>query len=160
MPPSRGSSSMMSKGPQHSRLDGDDVQRSTMLMTRRRRRPKVHDACSDREWAQALKLDRASSHFITDEAWRRLFSSNSEELSQRWRGSRFACSSFSRISLFFFFFGCVRFGGFGLCFTVSVKFLFFLFIYFFLYLCLCLVAQKIWKRNGNLDFGWSFKKLT
>ena len=28
---------------------------------------------------------------------------------------------------FFFFFGCVRFGGFGLCFTISVKFLFFFF---------------------------------
>ena len=36
----------------------------------------------------------------------------------------------------------------------------FLWIFFFLYLCLCLVAQKMWKRNENLDFGWSLKKPT
>ena len=49
---------------------------------------------------------------VADEARRRL-PSDSGELSRRRRGSRFAWSSFSRISLFFF--GCVRFGGFGLC---------------------------------------------
>ena len=36
----------------------------------------------------------------------------------------------------------------------------FLWIFFFLYLCLCLVAQKMWKRNENLDFSWSLKKPT
>ena len=148
-PLSRGSSPTMSKGPWRSRHGGDDVQRSTTLTTRRRLRPKVHDTRGDRVWAQALKLDRASSHFVADEARRRLFPFDSEELSRRQQGSRFACSSFSRISLFYLFFGCVRFGGFGLCFCEISVFFFF----FFLYLCLCLVAQKMWKRNGNLDFG-------
>ena len=55
--------------------------------------------------------------------------------------------------LFFLFFLVVCVLGDLVC--VSVKFFF-----FFLYLCLCLVAQKMWKRNGNLDFGWSFKKPT
>ena len=111
-------------------------------MGRRRRRPEVHDAhdsaattsrgprrsqlVGDRDWAQALKLDWASSHFVADEARQRLFPSDSEELSRRQQGSRFACSSFSRISLFYLFFGCVRFGGFGLCFCeISVFFFFF-----------------------------------
>ena len=112
-------------------------------MGRRRRCLEVHDAhnsatttsrgpqrsqlVGDRDWAQALKLDRASSHFVADEARRRLFPSDSEELSRRRWGSRFACASFSRTSLFYLFiiFYCVHFGGFGLCFTVSVKFLFF-----------------------------------
>ena len=57
----------------------------------------------------------------------------------------------SRISLFFF--GCVHIQDL-VC--VSMKFLYI----FFLYLCLSLVAQNMWKRNGNLDFGWSFKKPT
>ena len=53
---------------------------------------------------------------------------------------------------FFFLVVCIL----GDLVCVSVKFLYI----FFLYLCLCLVAQNMWKRNGNLDFGWSFKKPT
>ena len=54
--------------------------------------------------------------------------------------------------IFFFLVVCIL----GDLVCVSVKFLYI----FFLYLCLCLVAQNMWKRNGNLDFGWSFKKPT
>ena len=102
------------------------------------------------EFIADINHDRWPAGPVADEARRRLFPSDSGELSRRRRGSRFACSSFSRISLFFF--GCVRFGGFGLCFC-EISVCFFFFFFFFLYLCLCLVAQKMWKRNGNLDFG-------
>ena len=148
-------------------------------MGRRRRRPEVHDAhnsaattsrgprrsqlVSDRDWAQALKLDRASSHFVADEARRRLFPSDSGELSRRRWGSHFACALFSRTLLFFFFFFFIIVCVLEDLVCVSLflwNFCFFFFIYFFLYLCLCLVAQKMWKRNGNLDFGWSFKTPT
>ena len=85
---------------------------------------------------------------VADEARRRL-PFDSGELSRRRRGSHFACSSFSRISLFLFsfflFFLVVCVLGDLVC--VSVNF------FFFLYLCLRLVAQKMWKKNGNLDFG-------
>ena len=76
---------------------------------------------------------------VADEAGRRL-PFDSGELSRRWRGSRFACSSFSRIS-FFFFFGCVRFGGFGLCFRE--------FFFFFSSTCACVwLLRKCGKKMG------------
>ena len=134
-----------SKGPRCSRLGGDDVQRSTTLTTRRRLRPKVHDTRGDRDWAQALKLDRASSHFIADEAWRRLFPSDSGELSRRQWGSRFACSSFSRISLFFSLFGCVRF---GIWFVFLRNFCFF---FFFLPLLV-----PVFGCSENVEKKWEF----
>ena len=133
---------MTSKGPWCSRLGSDDVQRSTTLTTWWRRRPKVHNTRGDRDWAQVLKLDRASSHFVPDEARWRLFPSDSGELSRRRRGSRFACSLFSRISLFFFWL-CAFW---GIWFVFLWNFTFFFF--FFLYLCPCLVAQKCGKEIG------------
>ena len=132
-------------------------------MGRRRRRPEVHDAhdsaattsrgprrsqlVGDRDWAQALKLDWASSHFVADEARQRLFPSDSGELSWRRWGSRFACTSFFRISLFFFFFYCVRFWGISL----------FLWIFFFSSsTCACVwLLRKCGKKMGI----WILKNL-
>ena len=54
----------------------------------------------------------------------------------------------------FFFFLVVYVLGDLVC--VSVKFFF-----FSSSTCACVwLLKKMWKRNGNLDFGWSFKKPT
>ena len=86
---------------------------------------------------------------VADEARRRLPSDSGELSWWRW-GSRFACSSFSRISFSFSF--SFSFFFFWLCAFWGIWFVF-LWIFFFLYLCLRLVAQKMWEKNGNLDFG-------
>ena len=127
----------MSRGPRRSQLSDDDVQRSTTLAAR---------------WRSGLssgpQARSSPSHFVADEARRRLFPSDSEELSRRRWGSRFACASFSRTSLFYLFiiFYCVRFGGFGLCFTVFVKFLFF----FSSSTCACFGCSE------NVEKKWEF----
>ena len=134
-PPSRGSSPTTSKGPWRSRHSDGDVQRSTMLTTRRRRRPKVHDSTATT--SKGPRHSRRSGLSSGPQA-----RSSLKPLRRRWSTTatlplwfrRTIPTTTTRISLcllfvlqdlaFFFFFGCVRFGGFGLCFC---EFFFFFF---------------------------------
>ena len=127
----------MSKGPRRSQLGGNNVQRSTTLATIEIE-PRPLSSIKPRATSSPMKHDSDSSTLIPKN-----YPDDDEDLALlalHSPGSRF------------FYFGCARFGDL-VC--VSVKFLFFFF--FSLYFCLCLVAQKMWKRNGNLDFGWSLK---
>ena len=58
------------------------------------------------------------------------------------------CSPGPCFFFFFFFYYCVRFGGFGLCFTVSVKFLFF-YLFISSSTCACVwLLRKCGKEMG------------
>ena len=136
-----------SKGPRRSGLGGDDVQRSTTLAAIGiELRPS--SLIEPRATSSPMKHDGDSSPMIPEN-----YPDNDEDLALlalRSPGSNSFCFFFC------FFFWLCAFWVFGLCFCEF----FFFFFNFFLYLCLRLVAQKMWKRNGNLDFGWSFKKPT
>ena len=152
MPLSHGLLLTTSRGPRRSQLNGNDVQRSTTLVALWR----LGLSSGPQARSSLEPLRRRWSMTVTLPLWFRRTIPTTMRISLC---LRFVLQDLAFFFYFFIFFYCVRFGGFGLCFTVSVKFLFF-FFFFFLYLCLCLVAQKMWKRNGNLDFGWSSKKPT
>ena len=142
------SAATMSRGPWRSQLGDDDVQRSTTLATRWR-----SGLSSGPQARSSLEpLRRRWSTTATLPLWFRRTISTMMGIS--------LCLRFvlQDLTFFFFFF-------FLLCAFWGIWFVFHCFceisiFFFFLYLCLCLVAQKMWKRNGNLDFSWSFKKPT
>ena len=130
------SAATMSRGPWRSQLGDDDVQRSTTLATRWR-----SGLSSGPQARLSLEpLRRRWSTTATLPLWfRRTIPTTTTRIS--------LCLLFVLQDLvFFFFFGCVHFRGFGLCFTVSVKFLF-----FFLPLLV-----PVFGCSENMEKNWEF----